>query len=107
MSIDYSLFAIPKHTPRVISKREKALEKSRQLRKAREFVKQRDKGKCRCCARSGAEVHHAKYRSQGGDHDPNNLVLLCKRCHEDIHAHLIDVTFSGNNLAKTVRFKRK
>jgi len=107
MGVDTSMLAFPKPAPRVLAKRAIRLEKERQLREARRFVKARDGGKCKCCGRSGAEVHHLKYRSQGGDHDPNNLALLCKRCHEDIHAHLIEVRFGGRNLARTVRFIRK
>lgn len=106
MSIDYSKLALPKGQTRAIIKRLRDHEKKRQLRKARAFVMKRDGGKCRCCKRRGAEVHHLKYRSQGGDHDPNNLALLCKTCHEDIHAHLIEVQFGGRNLARTVKFHR-
>lgn len=106
MSIDYSQFAIPKGTPRVIEKRAIKLAKERQAKESRAFVRKRDGGKCRCCGKRGGEVHHLRYRSQGGDNDPSNLALLCKRCHEDIHAHLIDVTFGGKNLARTVTFSR-
>lgn len=105
--MDYSQSAFPKPTPRVLVKRVKKLEAARQLRQARAFVKSRDGGRCRCCGRQGAEVHHLVYRSLGGDHDPNNLALLCKRCHEDIHAHLIEVRFGGKNKARTVKFLRK
>lgn len=107
MAIDYSVFKWSKGTPRVIAKRALRLETERQLREARRFVRARDGGKCRCCGKPGAEMHHLKYRSHGGDHDPNNLALLCHRCHEDIHAHLIEVRFSGRNLARTVKFIRK
>lgn len=105
--IDYSGFAFAKGTPRVITKRQQKLEAERQLKQARAFVKARDKGKCKCCGKPGAEVHHLRYRSLGGEHDTNNLALLCKTCHEDIHAHLIQVQFKGKNLARTVRFVRK
>ena len=107
MGIDTSALMFPKGQPRVLAKRALKLEKERQLREARRFVKARDKGKCRCCGKPGRDVHHLMFRSQGGDHDPNNLALLCQRCHEDIHAHLIQVTFSGRNKARTVTFTRK
>lgn len=106
MSIDTSRLKFAKPTPRVLLKRVVKREKERQLRQARAFVRERDGGKCRCCGKRGAEVHHLLYRSMGGDHDPNNLALLCKTCHEDIHAHLIEVRFGGRNLARTVKFKR-
>lgn len=107
MSIDTSDLKFPKPRPRVLDKRALRLEKERQWQKARKFVRERDGGKCRSCGRAGAEVHHLVYRSRGGDHDPNNLALLCQRCHEDIHAHLIEVRFGGRNKARTVKFIRK
>lgn len=105
--IDYTDFIFPKGTPRVLVKRQAKLDAERQLKQARAFVKKRDGGKCRCCGKAGAQVHHLVYRSAGGEHDPDNLALLCQRCHEDIHAHLIEVRFGGRNKARTVRFVRK
>ena len=32
------------------------------------------------------QVHHKVFRSQGGTETPDNLVTLCRRCHEDLHA---------------------
>ena len=32
------------------------------------------------------QVHHKVFRSQGGTDTPDNLVTLCRRCHEDLHA---------------------
>lgn len=32
------------------------------------------------------EVHHKKPLSEGGTHDRDNLVALCKSCHSHIHA---------------------
>lgn len=107
MRIDTSMLAFPKGTPGVLSKRAAKLDAERQLKEAKRFVKARDGGKCKACGKGGAEVHHLLYRSLGGDSDPHNLALLCKRCHEDIHAHRITVTFRGKNLAKTVRFTWK
>jgi predicted HNH restriction endonuclease len=32
------------------------------------------------------EKHEIKFRSQGGDPtDPSNCLMLCQRCHQDIH----------------------
>lgn len=35
------------------------------------------------------EVHHRKYRgrSRGGTNSPDNLIHICKACHDWIHAH--------------------
>ena len=32
------------------------------------------------------EVHHIKPLSEGGTHDQENLIALCKSCHAKIHA---------------------
>ena len=31
-------------------------------------------------------IHHIQFRSEGGTNTPSNLITLCKRCHEDLHA---------------------
>lgn len=50
-------------------------------------VRERDAGRCRVCGAAGwAEVHHIRYRSRGGSDDLSNLVLLCKACHDAVHA---------------------
>ena len=32
------------------------------------------------------EVHHKKPLSEGGTHERDNLIALCKSCHSRIHA---------------------
>lgn len=51
-------------------------------------VLHRDSWRCQSCgAMSNLEVHHQQFRShQGGDVE-NNLVALCKRCHQQAHSH--------------------
>jgi len=39
----------------------------------------------RCGAPGHGGLHHIKYRSQGGDDIKENLIRLCKKCHNDIH----------------------
>lgn len=46
---------------------------------------------CEQCYKNGIivpvdEVHHKIPLSEGGTHDRNNLIALCKRCHSKIHA---------------------
>ncbi|WP_256262960.1 HNH endonuclease signature motif containing protein [Listeria monocytogenes] len=36
------------------------------------------------------EVHHILPISQGGTHDRNNLMSLCKSCHNKIHLEIGD-----------------
>ena len=54
----------------------------------REYVLFRDGYKCRCCkGKSGDKIlqtHHIESRKTGGD-APNNLVTLCKTCHQGYH----------------------
>jgi 5-methylcytosine-specific restriction endonuclease McrA len=53
----------------------------------REAILIRDNGECQLCHGQGLPVHHID-GSGGGDSENNaieNLVLLCKRCHADIH----------------------
>jgi 5-methylcytosine-specific restriction endonuclease McrA len=51
----------------------------------RSYVVIRDNALCVVCGMRGDDLHHVKYRSSGGTHKANNLALLCKRCHNDIH----------------------
>jgi hypothetical protein len=38
-----------------------------------------------CELRSGSEVHHSTFRSQGGDDVPHNFRWLCTHCHRALH----------------------
>lgn len=51
-------------------------------------VLDRDNNQCQLCGTGGEnrlQIHHIEYRSQGGTHDPANLVTLCHQCHEKVH----------------------
>ena len=54
----------------------------------REYVLFRDHHTCRCCQGKSKdkvlEIHHIQSRKTGGD-APNNLITLCKACHEGYH----------------------
>ncbi len=39
-----------------------------------------------CENRVGVHVHHKTFRSQGGDDVEENLLWLCRVCHDDIHS---------------------
>lgn len=46
---------------------------------------------CELCLKEGRyvpteEVHHIKPLAEGGTHDRDNLIALCKSCHARIHA---------------------
>lgn len=54
----------------------------------REFVLYRDNHVCQCCHGKTKDkvlnVHHIESRKTGGD-SPDNLITLCKSCHDAIH----------------------
>jgi len=56
----------------------------------KEAVRHRDNYTCQICKAKGKnvalDVHHIIFKSQGGTDNEDNLVTLCKKCHNDIHA---------------------
>ena len=47
-------------------------------------------GWCAVCGKAGAtEWHHIIFRSHGGDEADENMLEVCRECHEKIHARLI------------------
>lgn len=60
-------------------------------RNARGVVLKRCDDRCearlRGCGGGAEHVHHVLRRSQGGGNEPENLLGVCFRCHEWIHAH--------------------
>jgi len=53
----------------------------------RSAILHRDNYTCQCCGKKNCrlEVHHIKFRSNGGTDDENNLITLCEDCHKKIH----------------------
>ena len=39
-----------------------------------------------CCRNEASQTHHVKRRSQGGGDTPENLLAVCPKFHEMIHA---------------------
>ena len=54
----------------------------------REAVLHRDNYTCQCCGKKNCrlEVHHIKFRRNGGTDDEENLITLCEDCHKRVHA---------------------
>ena len=57
----------------------------------RSAILHRDNYTCQCCGKKDCrlEVHHIKFRSNGGTDDEENLITLCKECHDGVHAGTI------------------
>lgn len=59
--------------------------------RVRELVSRRSEGVCEGCGvRTASEIHHRKYLSRGGRHNPSNLLHLCgwgnhTGCHGKAH----------------------
>lgn len=53
----------------------------------RSAILHRDNYSCQCCGKRNCrlEVHHIKFKSQGGTDDEKNLITLCEECHKKIH----------------------
>ncbi len=50
-------------------------------------VLERDSWRCQICgSMQRLQVHHRKFRSQGGGDSEANLITLCAECHEQVHS---------------------
>lgn len=69
------------------------------LRQVRVLVLERAAGMCECgCERPhgpSPHVHHILRRSQGGGHDPANLLVLSAQHHAWVHEHIQDAIDRG------------
>lgn len=64
-------------------------DKSRIPDDIRQAVIERDRGGCRfpgCRLAAGIDIHHIKYRSEGGSHEMSNLISLCREHHSLVHS---------------------
>lgn len=54
----------------------------------RKAILHRDGYTCQCCGKKNCrlEVHHIKFKSNGGTDDEENLITLCEDCHKGVHA---------------------
>lgn len=42
-----------------------------------------------CNTRKAVDIHHIKYRSRGGKDNIENLMALCRECHNDAHNEIL------------------
>jgi len=55
-------------------------------------VLDRDGYQCQLCSARGVEAHHITMRSRGGRDTMENLITVCRLCHEDVHAHRVELS---------------
>ncbi len=98
---------LQKPRPRLLDKRAIKATKQAQWREVRRVVLKRDGNRCRACKRGGSlDAHHLLKRSQGGKDEANNLIAVCRECHDEIHGHVLIVRWkSDSNRAKTATFE--
>ena|SRR5690625_3277579 len=71
----------PKHKRRV----PKQSQRNNFSRKVMQEIYERDNGQCQMCYGQGTEIHHCKFKSQGGRGVATNGLLLCHTCHTKVH----------------------
>ncbi len=63
------------------------------------YVLHRDNYKCQYCKNknkgSKLEVHHIIFKRNGGSDEPENLITLCKTCHDKLHDGKIVLKLNG------------
>ena len=66
---------------------------------AREHALVRDSYTCQCCGKKNCrlEVHHIKFRSEGGSDTLENLITLCEDCHKAVHLGKITLKLKGKH----------
>lgn len=40
---------------------------------------------CEVCGNRAVDIHHVVHKSQGGTDEANNLIALCRECHNRAH----------------------
>jgi len=98
---------VPKPVSRAADRLERLKAEAQTKRQVAHAVKVRDHYKCRGCRRRGpghVDVHHLKFRSQGGGDVLENLLCLCRVCHAEIHAYRLRI--EGDNANQRLRFVR-
>lgn len=68
------------------------------------YVLTRDNYSCQHCngksKDSRLEVHHIIFRSNGGSDEQENLITLCKMCHDNLHSGNINLKLIGKRKGK-------
>lgn len=61
-------------------------------KKVSQRIRHRDDGKCKACGATNTilDVHHIIYLSRHGTNNQNNLITLCRKCHDAEHDGILD-----------------
>ena len=93
-----------KDEPRAVEQQDKARARERAWQRVRSAVLQRDKYRCRACgSTSHVDVHHKKLRSAGGENSTRNCLVLCRICHQRVHAYRLFI--EGDDANGRLRFE--
>ncbi len=71
--------------------------------KVRRLLEERDGGCVICGRAAGCHAHHVKHWAHGGKTTPDNLVLLCRRCHRLVHDDGFRLTRDGRGNIKLIK----
>lgn len=79
-------------------------------KKEKELCKALADNICAICGKAGKDAHHIVPVSVGGEHSQDNLICLCRSCHERVHKNVyiidpitkaISINFQLNALTET------
>lgn len=56
---------------------------------------------CENCSKKAVDIHHIKFKSQGGKDEIKNLIALCRDCHNKAHSEPV-----FNNILKLITTSR-
>ena len=46
---------------------------------------EQDRIMCEVCNRVAKDLHHVKFKSRGGTDEVDNIIALCRECHDEAH----------------------
>ena len=94
--------------PMVVVRRERRAALAVVMRTVRAAVWRRDQRRCRACAaRTRLQLHHVQFRSHGGPWTTTNCMLLCRECHQDVHARILIVHGRDADAPEGLTFERR
>lgn len=72
----------------------------------REAILHRDNYTCQCCGKKNCrlEVHHVKFKSNGGTDDEENLLTLCEDCHKGVHDGTVTLDKKPKKKSKNLKY---